>query len=470
MQFSTADKSLYVKLVYYGPALSGKTTNLETIHRLTDPRRRQPMVSLRTEGDRTLFFDLLPFDLGQLFGLNVRIKLYTVPGQIQYDTTRRQVLAGADGVVFVADSSPRQRENNRVMLRNLQRNLTGNGLDPQKLPIVLQWNKRDLADALPAGELDAELNWRRLPTHEAVATTGVGVMETFREVTVQTLEALAQRSPSLGDRMKVAELRHKVETIFAGFIEAARRTAAFLPAAPIAGPASPAAPRPTPDPAGGPRAAEERADARPDLLRQHLGLDELLGESVQANLAFSERLVADASREQLWARVRRERRALSGAARLALGATDLDGVARVALRAAQAGLEVGRGSVLQAVGPRIPLREIAVAGHPRDPLNSIVAPGVGSAASAVLERGETAVFHDPTAELLFGQPHPALEGIRGVLALPILAGRGLPPLLVLLYADATTRDFDADDAEFAAAVGSVVALALRGAVQAAPRA
>ncbi len=452
MQFSSADKSIYLKIVYYGPGLSGKTTNLETIHRLTDPRRRQPMVSLKTEGDRTLFFDLLPFDLGQLFGLDVRVKLYTVPGQIQYDTTRKQVLAGADGIVFVADSSRRQRESNKVMVRYLRNNLSSNGIDQDKVPLVWQWNKRDLPDAMHPDELALDLAWREAPTTEAVATVGTGVMETFCEITVETLTALARRAPQGAERLRVAELRPKVEAMFAQFIDASRKTAAFRPAEPIG--------RTVPL---GPRAAAEGGsmEAAAQDAQLHLGLDDLLSEAISTNINFSERLVADASREQLAQRARRERQAIVGLTKLALGGTDPDGMLKIALRAALAGLELSTGSVLQRGGTGQPMREIAVAGRTRDPLNSVVTPGLGSLAATLLDRGGTFVTTDPCGELMFGQPHPDLDDLRGLVAIP-LSGTRHGDLLFVLYAEATTRDIDGDDVEFLTAVAQIAALALRG--------
>jgi signal recognition particle receptor subunit beta len=452
MQFSSSDKSLYLKIVYYGPGLSGKTTNLETIHKLTDPRRRQAMVSLKTEGDRTLFFDLLPFDLGRLYGMDIRIKLYTVPGQIQYDTTRKQVLAGADGVVFVADSDPKQRESNKVMVRYLRSNLQANGLDPEKIPLVFQWNKRDLAAVMPVEEMKADLDWRGVSCVPAVATGGPGVMETFREITIATVESLSKRAPSLADRVRENEVRGKLETVFAEFIEAGKRGGAF--------PAATTAIGRTVAPPG--RSGAGTADGA-----AHFGLDDLLSEAVETNLSLSERLVADASREQLIARVSRERKALLGLSRLALGASDREGVMRLALRAALGGLELTTGSILRAAGASAPLKEVAASGRPRDPLNAVLAPGIGSVATSIMERGQPVMSRDPVGELLFGTPHPALEGLRGLLAIPIQPGRGGDGLLVL-YADANTRDLDGEDLEFASAVACVTALALRSVPAAVP--
>lgn len=444
MQFSSAEKVLYVKLVYYGPGLSGKTTNLEMIHKLTDPRRRQAMVSLKTEADRTLFFDLLPFDLGQIHGLDVRIKLYTVPGQIQYDTTRKQVLAGADGVVFVADSSPKQREQNQLMIRYLKNNLDANGLDARTIPFVMQWNKRDLVDAMDVETMDQELNWRHVPAVPAIANSGPGVMETFREITVATLEGLARRAPGMLDRT-CGPLREKVESFFAGFIEVARRQTSAA----------------RPDPIGPVYATGAKAGSETQNESAHVGLDELLSHAVETNMAFGERLVADTSREQLLHRIRRERRATLDLCRLAAAATDETTLARVVLRAALAGLDITTGSLLRAAGPRQPLREVTIAGRRADPLNSVVSPGIGSVATTLCERNGPVLCHDPLGEFLFGQPHPAIEGLRSVLAVPIKVSAGNEHLLVL-YADASTRDFDADDVEYASIVAALAALAMRG--------
>ena len=162
MQFNQEDRVIMAKIVYYGPALGGKTTNLEAIHRITDPEQRSTLVSLKTEGDRTLFFDLLPFDLGTLMGFRFGFKLYTVPGQIRYAATRKKVLEGADGVVFVADSQRSRAEDNRKSLADLRTNLKANGMNLDTVPLVLQYNKQDLPDLMTVNELSADLNARKV--------------------------------------------------------------------------------------------------------------------------------------------------------------------------------------------------------------------------------------------------------------------------------------------------------------------
>jgi signal recognition particle receptor subunit beta len=181
------------KIVYYGPGRSGKTTNLQYIHGQVPEDRRGRMVSLATETDRTLFFDFLPLDLGTISGFQTRFQLYTVPGQVYYDATRKLVLQGADGVVFVADSQRQQRDENVESFRNLQVNLLEQGVDPRTIPIVLQYNKRDLPDVMSVEEMDDLLNYRDLPRFEAQALGGIGVFDTLKGISELVLRRLSQR-------------------------------------------------------------------------------------------------------------------------------------------------------------------------------------------------------------------------------------------------------------------------------------
>ena len=189
-------REITCKIVYYGPGRSGKTTNLQHIHGLLPEATRGRIVSLATEMDRTLFFDFLPVDLGTISGFQVRIQLYTVPGQVYYDATRRLVLQGADGVVFVADSQPSRQEENVESFRNLQENLLKQGVDPRAVPVCIQYNKRDLSEAVAVAEMERTLNYRGDPSLEASAATGEGVVETLRCVSELVLARLAARLQS----------------------------------------------------------------------------------------------------------------------------------------------------------------------------------------------------------------------------------------------------------------------------------
>ena len=191
-------REITCKIVYYGPGRSGKTTNLHYIYGRVPESRRGRMVSLATQTDRTLFFDFLPIDLGQISGFTTRFQLYTVPGQVYYNATRRLVLQGADGVVFVADSQARQLDENLESLQNLQANLLEHGIDIRTLPVVIQYNKQDLPRELILQmiELDDALNFRGVPSFPADALHGNGVFETLKAITELVLRRLAQGAPA----------------------------------------------------------------------------------------------------------------------------------------------------------------------------------------------------------------------------------------------------------------------------------
>lgn len=190
VQINFAKREINCKLVYYGPGLSGKTTNLEVVHKKAPASKKGELTSIATEGDRTLFFDYMPLELGKVGGMNTKFQLYTVPGQVYYNATRKLVLQGADGVVFVADSQPDKMDENLESFQNLEENLREQGLDPKTIPMVLQWNKRDLPNILPVEELDKRMNKYGAPTFEAVAVTGDGVFPTLKKLAQIVLEKL----------------------------------------------------------------------------------------------------------------------------------------------------------------------------------------------------------------------------------------------------------------------------------------
>jgi signal recognition particle receptor subunit beta len=186
-----ASREINCKLVYYGPGLGGKTTNLEYVYNKVNPETRGKLISLATEQERTLFFDFLPVDLGSIRGFKTRFHLYTVPGQVYYNASRRLILKGVDGLVFVADSQAERMDANIAALENLYENLADYGYDPGQLPIVLQWNKRDLPSAVPVDELRRQLNPMGLQEYEAVAVTGGGVFDTLKAVSKLVLKSLS---------------------------------------------------------------------------------------------------------------------------------------------------------------------------------------------------------------------------------------------------------------------------------------
>ncbi len=197
---SKAAREICAKIVYYGPGLSGKTTSLKHVYATIRPTNRGEMVSLATEGDRTLFFDFLPVKVERVGEATVRLALYTVPGQVFYNATRKLVLQNADGVVFVADSQPHAMDSNLESMDNLRENLREMGLDPALVPLVIQYNKRDLDGVLPIEELRRQLNPFAVPDFETVAAKGKGVMEALRSITRSVIRSLKSKGVVLSGR------------------------------------------------------------------------------------------------------------------------------------------------------------------------------------------------------------------------------------------------------------------------------
>lgn len=189
INYGTGEVSL--KIVYYGPGLSGKTTNLEVIHEKAPNTHRGRLTAISTQQDRTLFFDFMPLDLGKIGGLKTKLRLFTVPGQVYYDATRKLVLQRADGIVFVADSQKTQKESNVESLKNLEENLKQNGINIDEIPLVIQYNKRDLPDIMSEEEMDESINSKlKVPRYGAIAVTGEGVFPTLRSISGLVLKAV----------------------------------------------------------------------------------------------------------------------------------------------------------------------------------------------------------------------------------------------------------------------------------------
>lgn len=248
---SYSGREINAKIVYYGPGLCGKTTNLEKIYDSVPETHRGRMVSMKTQTDRTLFFDLLPLDLGELQGMKTRFLLYTVPGQVYYNATRKLVLKGVDAVVFVADSAPDKMAENRESLSNLETNLKAYGLDLKTMPWILQYNKRDLPNALSVEEMDKELNKYNVPTYEAQAVNGGGVFETLRGIsklllakiskdvterdrgslggTPRVADGKAERKPAVADEAPISKLAPTKAAPVASSVPAVPVEPGFLP-------------------------------------------------------------------------------------------------------------------------------------------------------------------------------------------------------------------------------------------------
>ena len=279
VQFNFSERTIKAKVVYYGPAQSGKTTNLEQIHRLTDPQGQNRLISLNTAQDRTLFFDLLPFSLGAISGYDFKVQLYTVPGQVQYNATRRVVLAGADAVVFVADSRRSMAKENTAAFENMKVNLLANRLVPEKVPLVLQYNKQDLPDLLPPEELARTLNFWKRPAFPSVAARGDGVMETFIAVVKEMLQSIAVKYNLKEKGLDPATIPEVVDQAFSRLVQKAVEE---TPATPL--PLSASKVVVSHQPEAGPGASLQSA---PDA---GLVSEELLHRAIKSNVELAEAL------------------------------------------------------------------------------------------------------------------------------------------------------------------------------------
>lgn len=211
--FNYATKEITIKIVYYGPGLSGKTTNLQYLHSVLDPDTKGKLLSLATEADRTLFFDFLPIELGKIRDFSIRFQLYTVPGQVRYNATRKLVLRGADAIVFVADSQRDTREQNIESLQNMYENLFANNINPEEIPLILQYNKRDLPNILSIDELNGDINKNgRYEYTESTAIDGIGVENTFQHITKLVLKGISEKhnvSVSLPEELRDTVVEEK---------------------------------------------------------------------------------------------------------------------------------------------------------------------------------------------------------------------------------------------------------------------
>ncbi len=287
VQFNFSERTIKAKVVYYGPAQSGKTTNLEQIHRLTDPAANNRLISLNTAQDRTLFFDLLPFSLGTVAGYDFKVQLYTVPGQVQYNATRRVVLAGADAVVFVADGRRARLKENLAAFENMKVNLLANRLVPEKVPLVLQYNMQDLPDLIPEAEMGKLLNpWGRR-SFAAVAAQGQGVMETFVAAVQEMFHNIAVKYNLKEKGLDPALVQDVVREAFASVLKDAEAQKAAAP------PLPPGAP---PAPHGGRVVLSQHTDslhaAPPQMSDDSAGLvsEELLHRAIRSNVDLAEAL------------------------------------------------------------------------------------------------------------------------------------------------------------------------------------
>ena len=432
VQFDNQYRQIKVKIVYYGPALGGKTTCLQHIHRVTDPQRRTRLYSLNTASDRTLFFDLLSLNLGRIRGYRLAIQLYTVPGQVQYNATRRTVLAGADGVVFVADSQRNQHQANLQSFENLKENLDANGIVPDTHPLVLQFNKRDLADLMPVDELETDLNGGGVPSFATIAITGDGVMEAFASLTENTLVSLADRLGIDTTGHAIQRLKQQTRAALEPFV---RATPSAVPADDV----EITVPEHQPDETG------------------PLPQETLVSEAVRANLAMTDL----SSRLEIASRqlMRKElvTRAIIDFGRTIAHQRDPAEVLRLLIKTAvsQLGVQAATVLIVPAAGQ---LREAVVHGVERDPL---LASSVESTtlAGAVAQAGEPVLIANDLEGGTVGSVQIAVEkaGFVSAIAVPMAARDRLMGLLAV-YGGPERRPLDEVELELASILGATAAM------------
>ncbi len=441
VQFDNQYRQIKVKIVYYGPALGGKTTCLQQIHRATDPERRTKLYSLNTASDRTLFFDLLSLNLGRIRGYRLAMQLYTVPGQVQYNATRRAVLAGADGVVFVADSQTDQADANLQSIENLRENLAANGLDRETIPLVLQYNKRDLQPVLEVDEMDRALNWRHVPAFPTVAISGVGIMEGFAAISEKTLASVADKLGVGTNTAAVERLVAQVRVALAPMLKVeAERPEVSADDVEVLQPQYE-------DPSGAKPMSEEA----------------LVGEAVRANLAMTDlNAQLDSTRRQL----ERKLRVLAGVTefgRAVSGAGDPAEVLRHLLNATISLLQVQAAAVLFVPGSG-EMREAVAQGLRQDPLLHTPDEAGEPLAVAIVNQREPRLVArelDGEGSYLVGALETA--GFTSGVAVPMVAQDRVVGLLTA-YGDRDRTALDEDDLQLASVLAATAAVGYTSAV------
>jgi signal transduction histidine kinase/GTPase SAR1 family protein len=440
VQFDNQNRQIKIKIVYYGPAVGGKTTCLQHIHRVTDPQRRTKLYSLNTAADRTLFFDLLSLNLGRIRGYQLALQLYTVPGQVQYDATRRTVLAGADGIVFVADSQTSQAAANLESLENLWTNMEANGLDRKTVPVVLQYNKRDLDSIQNVDEMEAALNTDKRPAFPTVAITGEGVLEAFAAVGERTLAAVADKLGVGTSPQAISRLQEQVRKAMQPFMAGEGDT---LPTASDV------------------EVTVTGADVEEgEVLSENV----LVGEAVRANMAMTDvtsRL--DIVSRQLERKVR-VMDSISQFGHAVSNQNDPAKVLRLLITEAIRLLQLQGASVIIIPGGGR-LREAVVHGFKQDPLLHAADSTGASIATALFSDREARLFVRELDDDSDGAALSAVEGAgyTSALAVPMMTQEKVVGLLAA-YGDTERADLDEDDLQLATVLASTAAMGYANAI------
>jgi signal transduction histidine kinase/signal recognition particle receptor subunit beta len=439
VQFDNQNRQVKIKIVYYGPAIGGKTTSLQQIHRVLDPERRTRLYSLNTAEDRTLFFDLLSLNLGRIRDFRLSLQLYTVPGQVQYDTTRRTVLAGADGVVFVADSKIEQREANLESLSNLRLNLIANSLDVQTIPVVFQYNKRDLSPIMSLDEMESGLNQQGLPSFPTVAITGEGVIEAFAAIGELTLVTVADKLGVGGNPQALDRLRQQMNKAMAPFL--------------------------TQD--GAPQAAEDieiTVAERGGETLEALTDDDLVTEAVRANLAMGDLNARLDSLSRLLKRKVHVMAGISDYGRAVSNQRDPAAALRLLISTAVKLLQVQGASVL-IVPTSGRLREAVVHGFTEDPFNREVDGDGRSIAATLLDRRAPQLVTMAPGDDVGAEAMAVVEkaGFASAISVPLQTQDKVVGLLTV-FGDSERSDLDEDDLQLATVLASTAAMGYANAI------
>jgi signal recognition particle receptor subunit beta len=501
VRFNNTDRIMSLKVVYVGCALGGKTTSLEKIHERIAAPQRSRLVSLNTANDRTLFFDLLPLDLGQINGYGVSLQLFTVPGQVQYTSTRRAVLTGADAIVVVVDSSRDRLRDNREAIHELTDHLKFHGMNILSVPLVLQYNKRDLAGAMAVEELNHELNPRDWPWFESVATEGKGVVEPFLKSAVSMADEIVGRykfPPSFGERL-ASSLERLLEAPGTPARpipeEPVLQTLPETEAAPEPEPEEPLAPPPPPEPlameeqqqfssleslrtlqeslsktgtetAGGGR---QRIQSSIDS-SEAVDLQLLLQGAIEAHESMA-KLASELDKAKEKLKMREGHIAeLGRICRWCLGQQPLQETFNTVLRSLIKALQAAGGAILLPETGSRALREHALEGFPSDPINTLPCKGFPSLAAGLYNRACPSVSPDPSGTVNPVDRHLLRWGIVSHIASP-LESQGQLLGLMTSYRVEPFPPFDkADIAFFSAAVALISGAIELGRLRSAARA
>jgi signal transduction histidine kinase/signal recognition particle receptor subunit beta len=439
VQFDNQHRQIKIKIVYYGPAVGGKTTCLRHIHRVTDPERRTKLYSLNTAADRTLFFDLLSLNLGRIRGYRLALQLYTVPGQVQYDATRRTVLSGADGVVFVADSQIEQQDANLESLENLWANMAAVGLDRNTVPVVLQYNKRDLDPIQTVEEMDAALNGDKQPAFPTVAISGEGVLDAFAAVGERTLASVADKLGVGTSPQAVTRLQEQMRKAMRPFMDVEGE----VPAA-------------TED-------VEVTVTGPGVEAGQVLSEDMLVGEAVRANLAMTDVTTRlDRVSRQLERKVR-VMDSISQFGHAVSNQRDPAKVLRLLITEAIRLLQLQGASVIIIPGNGR-VREAVVHGFKQDPLlHAADSTGASVATTLLNERNPRLFVREIDDD--DGAAVAAVDGagFTSALAVPMMTQERVVGLLTA-YGDKERTDLDEDDLQLASVLASTAAMGYANAI------